>query len=225
MNNINIFESAKPLTGEFFKFKDVGDSIQGTYIDARKGVDSFGNNQIIYTIIDTASKVWNIGFSEKTQVINERMKTVRFGQIVGFRFDEKRPSKKQPGTFAKIIRIYADPKLVDHEWLKNQQQLDSRFEAHPVIDQVPPVNNEEEEEPVEAEPAEEGIEAYPADEEIQPKKNEALEAIRALAKNKKIINSKMTEEEGDAAIEAFTGLSLTEANFTKIIIALTSKKA
>src|SRR3990167_732961 len=107
MNDLNIFETAKPQTGEFFKFKSIGDGLQGTYIDNREGVDSFGNDQIIYVLSDKTGKIWNLGFRKTSLVIHERMKNIRFGQIVGFRFDEERDSKRTPGTKVKIIRIYA----------------------------------------------------------------------------------------------------------------------
>lgn len=58
---------------------------------------------------------------------------------------------------------------------------------------------------------------------VDKARNEALEAIRTLAKTKKLVKSTMPVAEIDATIEAFTGLSMKdEASFTKIIIALTS---
>jgi hypothetical protein len=37
MADINIFDSATPQSGEFFKFSNVGDAVQGTYIDKKSG--------------------------------------------------------------------------------------------------------------------------------------------------------------------------------------------
>jgi len=56
--------------------------------------------------------------------------------------------------------------------------------------------------------------------EVKPR-NEALDAIRNLAKTKGLTNESMSEAEADAVIEKYTGLKLEESNLTKIIIALT----
>ena len=116
MDKINIFDEVKQ--GEFFSFKNIGDSIQGTYIDARYNqIDSFQNQQNIYVIQDAEGKIWNIGFKLTNKAGNERMKQIRFGQIVGFRFDREQESKQPGRNKAKIILIYADPKFINEEWL------------------------------------------------------------------------------------------------------------
>ena len=224
MNNVNIFDNTKPQNGEFFKFKNVGDSVQGTYIDVRNGVDSFGNQQTIYVLQDSNGKVWNLGFRETASVIHERMKGIRFGQIVGFRYDEERDSKRKPGTKVKIIRIYADPKFVDHEWLEHEKEIEKNYikPLAPVSEEINPndvFGDEEEEFKVPANAtAETG--ALPTQKQDKPK-NEAIDSIRNLAKTKGLTNETMTEEEADNVIEKYTGLKLEEANLTKIIISLT----
>jgi hypothetical protein len=200
MSNIDIFQSAKPQGGEFFKFKSVGDSIQGTYIDVRNGIDSFGNQQTIYVIQDKEGKVWNLGFRQTALVIHERMNGIKFGQIVGYRFDEERESKRNPGTKVKIIRIYADPKLVDDAWLEHQRQVEATYSKPSAVVVSAEVKQEEEDftsdlpdfhAPADAEPAKDSL----------PKT--------------------MSEEEADASIADFAEMDLSESNLTKIIIALT----
>lgn len=223
MTNISIFDSVKPQVGEFFKFKNIGDSIQGTYIDVRNGIDSFGNAQKIYVIIDKEGKVWNLGFREKNAVIMERMANILFGQIVGFRFDEERDSKKNPGYKAKIIRIYADPKFINHEWVAQRNKIEAQF-AGSGVEKVDDdkINTDMEdifELPKTAAPAVGNL----PDQGTAPgnSKNEALDAIRNLAKTKKLTSNLMTYAEADKAIEEYTKLPLIEENLTKIIIALT----
>jgi hypothetical protein len=57
-------------------------------------------------------------------------------------------------------------------------------------------------------------------------RNDAIDAIRNLAKTKGLTNEAMTEKEEDETIEKYTKLPLVEENLTKIIISLTgfSKK-
>lgn len=227
MNNLNIFDSAKPQTGEFFKFKNIGDGIQGTYIDNRDGVDSFGNDQIIYVVMDNTGKIWNLGFRKTSLVIHERMKNIRFGQIVGFRFDEERDSKKNVGTKVKIIRIYADPKLVDHEWLQQQKELEAKY--GPINRPAPSMATAKTNTPaVEYETFPETTVPAGATPPVQnlPQaaanaKNEAIEAIRNLARTKGLVAPGIADNLADKVIEEYTGKKLTEENLTKIIIALT----
>lgn len=228
-DNINIFEVAKPQSGEFFKFKDVGDQVQGTYIDARDGVDSFGNDQTIYVLLDASNgKVWNLGFRKTAVIIHERMRTIKFGTIVGFKFEENRPSKKNPGTLVKIIRIYADPKFVDHEWLAQQKSLETRYGATSVTAKT-------DEADIVVEPIPEGDDDFVVPEDATPTsgsmpkaeisaENEAIEAIRNLAKTKGLTTGEMSNKEADKKIEEYTGLPLTKENLTKIIISLTQYK-
>lgn len=225
--NINIFEDAKPQGGEFFKFKKVGDSIQGTYIDAHDAVDSYGNEQTIYVLLDTNNKVWNLGFRKTATVIHERMKGIRLGQIVGFRFDEERDSKRNPGTKAHIIRIYADPKLIDTEWLEEQKRIEAKWNSLATKkDQIASQSY------VPTGSINENNNAFnvpdnsvSADASLPINKNnnisETVKAIFNLAKTKGLIDDGMDEYESIQRIEQFSGLSLTEDNFTKIIIAIT----
>lgn len=222
MDDLNIFESATPQTGEFFKFSKIGDEIQGTYIDARNGVDSFGNEQIIYTLLDKDGKIWNYGVRSQVTVIHDQMRNIRFGQIVGFRYDEDKPSKVKPGTMAKIVRIYADPKLVNREWLEQRKELEEQFGPKTVI----PATHTETESKTEPK-TDADVEEFPdtdtvVEAEKASSKNEAIDAIRNLAVTKGLTTADMKQAEADATIEKFTKLKLNEDNFTKVIIALTS---
>lgn len=236
---INIFDEVKQ--GKFFKFEKVGDFIQGTYIDKSRGKTKFGE-QIIYILKDTEGNVWNVGISVAKENFHERMKGILFGQIVGFKFDEERPTDK--GNNAKIIRIYADSKFVDSEWLSTQQKLGidpNRNFGKPTPSNEGPTGKGSTEEiagdtdglfngkpfvfkaPEEASPAGGGL---PKDEikvseiDFGAPKNDALDAIRQLATTKGL-TAGMNFEDADAAIIQYTGLPLTDENFTKIIIKLT----
>lgn len=234
MENINVFDEVKQ--GKFFKFEKVGDSIQGTYIDKMTGVPTKFGNQIVYILKDKEGNIWNVGIAENKLKFHARMDGIFLGQIVGFRFDETRPSDK--GNDAKIIRIYADPKFVDHEWLAARKELEANstmlrsapsntpsstevrpsedsqmFNGKPFEFKVP-----EEAQPTNGSVPQGGIAAAPV------QKNETLEAIRNLAKTKGLITAEMSEADGDKAIETYTGYQLTEENWTKVIVKLTNYK-
>lgn len=221
MSNVNIFEKASPNSGEFFKFKNVGDSIQGTYINKSEGVDSFNNTQLIYAVKDSEGKVWNVAFRKEAAFVNERMEGIRFGQIVGFRFDEERDSKKMPGKKAKIIRIYADEQFVDQDWINARKNLDScsgQEETSVEESEIEAAMNDAFKAPADAVAAS-GV--LPEED----KKNNALEAVRQLARTKGITSSELPIQEQDNLIVAFSGLPLTEENLTQVIIKITGHKA
>ena len=238
MSELNIFDEVKQ--GEFFSFKTVGDSIQGTYINASYNVpDGFNNIQNIYTIQDADGKVWNIGFKLSNTMCNERMSQIKFGQIIGFRFDEERESKKNPGmNKAKIIRIYADPKFIDTAWLAQQKELGVEVNepstvggnGMPENSGAAPLTNSEGvvlsvpdgffKAPEDATPVAGGLPTASAV-VATPERNEAINAIMKLALTKGLVEETMSQEEADAAVEKYTGLPLVEANLTKIIISLT----
>lgn len=249
MQNLNIFDEVKQ--GKFFKFEKVGDMIQGTYIEKTGVQETKYGPQIVYVLKDKEGNVWNYGVNTSKERFHERMNGILFGQIVGFRFDEEKDMGK--GNNAKIVRIYADSKFVDNDWLEAQKKLgvdpNRNFGKKSIggpsdvrpSDDEPGDGDEGNEEggsvfgkepfvykaPEDAAPSGGSL---PKDEIVvkdinfdgpKAEKNEALDAIRNLARTKGLTTEGMTQEESDKAIEQYTGLTLEEANLTKIIIKLT----
>lgn len=212
---IDIFKNtnAAPQNGEFFKFAKIGDGVQGTYVDKREGIDGFGNNQIIYVLKD-GDKLWNAAFRGTSVVIHERMKNVKLGTIVGFKYDSDGVVKRgaNAGTSFRIVNPYFDPKTVDKEWLTDHPDaaFTEREESTSVEQGEAPEESDAMRVPV------------TGDAEISAT---SLEAIRSLAKTKGLITDAMSEEEGDYAVEAYTMLDLTEETLPRVIIALTQYKA
>ncbi|MFA5696667.1 MAG: hypothetical protein WC917_04500, partial [Bacilli bacterium] len=166
----------------------------------------------------------NVAFRKESLFVNERMAGIKLGQIVGYRFDEERDSKKMPGKKAKIIRIYADNKFVDKEWIERQKLLEDGMNNDPVSNYGAKVTEDTVDKAI--------VDAFelPTDATAvsgsmptttEKPKNDALEAIRTLAKTKGLTHESMAEEDADRMIEEFAGLKLEDANLTKIIIALT----
>jgi hypothetical protein len=106
--------------GSFFKFADIGSRLYGTLTGIRRGQDGYGNEQTIYEVL-TQEGEYKL-FGNKKPIIDDYMKHVRLGQIVGFELVERRqiPGRKNP---ANIIQPYASPKLVNEEWVKENQHL------------------------------------------------------------------------------------------------------
>ena len=234
-SNVNIFDEVKQ--GTFFKFEKVGDSVQGTYIGKMPAMGKFGP-QMIYSLQDKQGAVWNVSFNTNKKMVIDRMNEIRFGQIVGFKFDETRPTDK--GNDAKIIRIYADPKFIDHEWLAAQKELRESSGDYSSPAQVTSHEEKDEEDsavqdpnmfngkpfvaPSDAAPVGANIPEGAVPQEEPKQKNEALDAIRQLAITKGLVNETMPQVAIDRTISEYAGLPMTEENLTKIIIKLTGFK-
>lgn len=119
---VNIFESAKEkVMPEWAKFVTAGDSTQGTYVGKIIGqIDGYGNEQVIYQLLQDNGKIVNVGFGLNKKVINADMQSVKFGQIIGFRYKGKLTVKDKFGKPVEVkdFSLHQDPKIVNELWLK-----------------------------------------------------------------------------------------------------------
>ena len=235
----DIFDSVGPQNGEFVKFQNVGDAVQGTYIDSYESTDGFGNQQMVYVLKDSNGKIWNVGIKMSTEFVISKMKEANYGYIVGFRFDGTKESKRYPGKTAKLVNPYFDSKFVDHAWLAEQEKIVAQFGGAPKT--AGPVNSvqqnradvEKEWAALDEKPATvatvftrgqapdtaKPVEAAVPDTTKQA--DETLNAIRTLAVTKGLVPAGIGTDVADSLIEAFTGFKLNEKDsYTKIIVKL-----
>ncbi len=213
---VDIFKntSAAPQNGEFFKFAEIGDGIQGTYVDRREGKDGYMNDQIIYVLKDKEGKLWNAAFRTTSVVVHERMKNAKLGYIVGFKYDSDGVVKRGPNAGAKfrIVNAYFDGKMVDKEWVKDHPGAEVSVSSPSAVEEG-------------AEPVRVG---FPDNIEAREISEESIKTIRDLAHSKGLTELEpFTDEENeivDEAIREYVGMPLTEENLPKIIIKLTQYK-
>lgn len=218
---MNIFEQGKALSVAPFYFKEVGDEIQGTYI-GKRGMDENGhyerdnfNNEIITYELQVPDGIAEVAFTI-TKKINDDMNHVKFGQIIGFKHTGMQSYKdKRTGKISefKNIKVFADPKIVDAEWLAMNEGVGEIVK-----------------------PSKEGIETIDMDKKNQANFNamtanepfvsessspEAkLKAITDLAKDKLgVIDPNILKDK----VMEFTGLAFLEINYMAIIKSLESK--
>ena len=120
---VNIFDSAKEkVMPQLMKFTTAGDSVQGTYIGKITGQkDNYGNEQIIYQLLQEDGSVINVGFGLNKKFLNTDMESVKFGQIIGFRYKGTVDVKdKRSGKIVSVkdFSLHQDPKIVNDVWLK-----------------------------------------------------------------------------------------------------------
>lgn len=121
--SIDIFNEVKEtVMPQWAKFVNPEDKAQGTYVGKIVGVkDSYGNEQIVYQLLQEDGNILNVGFGLNKKFINRDMESVKFGQIIGFRYKgivvvkDKRTGKD---VSVKDYALHQDPKIVNAVWLK-----------------------------------------------------------------------------------------------------------
>lgn len=138
----DIFSEGREVQAQWASFKNIGDSVQGTYIGRRQATDGFNNEQIVYELKQSDGSIVNVGVRVSVVPFHERMKHIRLGQIVGVKYTEQRPVKNMPGKNMKVLSVYADDKIVDKEWLKSQEELRAlQIGDQPTLPSEQPVNS------------------------------------------------------------------------------------
>ena len=117
---MSIFDKENRIQSNWMKFEKVGDKIEGTLIAKRAIFNQLsGRDQIVYEIKKTNGEYWNIGGKPG---IDAQMQKVRVGQIVGFEFIKERKPSRAGYHPLKIIQIYANPDIIDEEWLQQHEE-------------------------------------------------------------------------------------------------------
>jgi len=118
----DIFSDENKVSGSFFKFAAVGDKIQGTYVGKSEKPDSYkpGEMQQIYELLTDDGNIALIGGKAG---IDNSMKHVKFGQIVGMEFVKITPPKVPGQNPTHVVQVFANQNVVNEEWLKDQKEL------------------------------------------------------------------------------------------------------
>lgn len=194
----NLFDDKYKVKMGFWDYRKlpVGSRIQGTLVAKRTVPDTFkpGQDQMVYDIRVEAGDVVSV-FGKAS--IDSRMKGVRLGQIVAMEYKGEIPAKKPGMKPAKIVEVYADPNVVDEEWLKEQEELKTEQEIDEAAKafQEPPIPNFAEETPA----------ATAGDPREETIKKLALEKIPGT-----------TEENWKKQVISSTGLAFLPFNYDKI---------
>lgn len=124
-----LFKDENAVKSNWVKFGKIGDFIKGTLVDVREmkstmpgkegqlvkiyellaSIGSFHDideekKPVETPIIIQGGEYWNIGGKVG---IDNQMRNIKTGQIVGFRFDSENPSKQKGFSPTKIIKVYA----------------------------------------------------------------------------------------------------------------------
>lgn len=126
--SVNIFDPNYKVQTNTFKHKVIGDKIQGTLVGKRVTTNRLknGEDQLVYDLkLDDGSIVSVFG----KPGIDYQMKAVKLGQIVGMEYTKDLPPKVQGHSATHVIQVFADPKVVDQEWLNEQEEAETAHMA------------------------------------------------------------------------------------------------
>ena len=119
MAKVNIFEQGKEMKAGWAKFEKIGDEVQGTYVGKKNALGGkFKTLQIVYELMDESGNIILVGIKETDKVFHDFMNHVHLGQIIGVKYIENIDTGKG-NPFKKLV-IYADPKIVDNDWLNGE---------------------------------------------------------------------------------------------------------
>jgi len=194
---INFTDDDK-VKGNWFKFENVGDKIQGTFVGKRQVMNQLsGQNQWIYEIMTEEGEYWNIGGKP---AIDTQMRRIPFGQIVEFRYIEERPSKKAGMNAAKIIGVYTSKDAVNKEWLQGQEQSNmAAAEGGEEVD------------------VEEVAKQFGGKVVDETPEDDKVKQIKELAVQKLGVAANATDEQLKATVQEKTGLAYIDTNLDNIL--------
>ena len=221
----NIFDVTKEKTvPAWAKFKVAGDAVQGTYVGKIVGlIDGYGNEQIVYQLLQENGEVINVGFGLNKKMLNADMQQVKFGQIIGFKFKGMKEIKDKFGktTNVKDFAFHQDPKIVNAEWLKaNEGHMPVVIKATndtSARSTVPGAAPSDELETFVKDAAE--VEDVPFSSPGSLTNEDALAAITKIAKEKMGVSDPIEVKE---KVMTATGIAFIPINFPKILEALTA---
>lgn len=206
---VNIFDEVDyESTKDFFKFTNVGDKIQGTFVSRDdNSIDSYKNPQTLVGLLQADGTVKTVSIRHnKTGLIDELDKCA-IGDIIGFVFTG---TKDNPGKAAtKFIKLVHDSKFKDEAWLANQGKAEDPA-AGMTVDQIFPST---------AESLEASLAAAVKPEVTVKTDSDKIKEIASLAKIK--LGATSTEEV-KAKIAEKTGLEFIPANLDAILAKLQS---
>jgi len=211
----DVFDQLEEVKGNWWKYETVGDEIKGTFINKRRQMNQLrGEEQWVYEVLTSEGDVYNVGGKPG---IDNQMAHIKPGQYIKFVFIETRKPTKPGLNAAKIVQVYASPKLVNQVWIDEQSAaMTGPSEGVSAVDNsgiIPELADEATPEP--GAPTTGAVEA--TEEEEPPfystveEKKEAI--IRIANKKLKIENPASLERQ---VMEA-TSLAFIDTNLDKII--------
>jgi len=151
-SELDKLEKQQELRNEarFFKFADVGDTIQGTLVGRYRTKSQLNQDQIVY-IVRNQDGIWNVAFNANYPIHRDLADAV-VGQVARFSFTGTKPHSVKGYNPIKLMTVVTRPDLLDNDSAEYLESVGLKVGAPlPAAGELP--EDEEEEEQVAEEPA------------------------------------------------------------------------
>ncbi len=125
MNKVNLLDDKYKQTndGTFFAAKEIGDTLQGTYVDQTQRPNNYNKGEMTdYYVIKTDDGKYLI---RDFPTIRDHMNNMKKGTLVAFKYIGEKASKDPAKKPYKNIEVFYDRNLVDKEWLEANEETDT----------------------------------------------------------------------------------------------------
>ena len=107
---MGLFDDKNVVSSNFFKFENVGDAVEGVYVDRKITPNRLrpGTDQCIYTLLQKNGTPINVGGrGQQNPAVLPGMEALSFGAVCGIKYMEDMESKNGLNP-AKIIRVFSE---------------------------------------------------------------------------------------------------------------------
>jgi hypothetical protein len=194
---MSIFDDQNKVSAGWWNYAKlgVGAQVEGTYVGVKQVPSNFGGMQNIYELLLADGSTVLV---PSKNLIDDQMKAVKLGQIVGFKYTHDKPNKRAGMKPTQFVQVYANPQIVNEKWLQDQEEVAA----------VAATFNEEDHSEVKT--------VIPAEENMPFLTD--LEKIEGLA----IKKLGATKENFQEAVMKETGIAMITENYADIINALSA---
>lgn len=113
------FNEQDQMSGNVFKFENVGDSVKGTYIGKKEGVQTKFGDKVIYRVMNNEGVNSIFG----TAMLDDQMLSISLGQVIEIKLVGEKDTGK--GNPQKLLQVYGRANLVNQEWIDQQKEASS----------------------------------------------------------------------------------------------------
>jgi len=125
---MSIFDDNNKKGTTWWKYTKEGDQVEGTFVAKKQIASDYQDEQTIYELL---TEDGNTIIVPGKPLIDDQMKNVRLGQIVGFRYTGEKPARRKGYKPTQVVDVFANKDIVNKEWLAMQDAAMQNDDAVP----------------------------------------------------------------------------------------------
>lgn len=128
---MSIFDLCPPAADgdkiDYFNFKNIGDSIEGTLVEILKDKKGKWGPQDLYGIRVADGTVKYVAAKQSSQAFCNLMRQLNLGQIIGLKYTKDIPTNN--GNPFKFVHLAQDPSIMDAAWVAENEGRKAKLMA------------------------------------------------------------------------------------------------